>query len=221
MYDDFFVRVEVFFMKLLILSTTLLLVTDVLAVQKAVTEEGEVVLLRDDGTWSYENKPVPELVELTMNPDEFKKSPAANFSLKSSITNLNFWIDPKQWSFKKADENGAAEYDLSLKGGDLYGMVISEQLEVGVETLADVAFENAQEAGSDMRIVNKEYRMVNGLKVIYMEMEGTIQGIKFTYFGHYYSDSSGSVQFLAYTGTSLAQKYESEINQYLNGIALK
>ena len=156
-----------------------------------------------------------------MNPDEFKKSPAANFSLKSSITNLNFWIDPKQWSFKKADENGAAEYDLSLKGGDLYGMVISEQLEVGLETLADVAFENAQEAGPDMRIVNKEYRMVNGLKVIYMEMEGTIQGIKFTYFGHYYSDSSGSVQFLAYTGTSLAQKYESEINQYLNGIALK
>ena len=50
-----------------------------------------------------------------------------------------------------------------------------------------------------------------------MEMEGTIQSIRFTYLGYYYSDSFGSTQYLTYTGSSLVQKYRQDIDNFLNG----
>ena len=176
-----------FFIKVFVLITTFM-AFNVAANQKAITEAGDVVLLNDDGTWAYENKAVVEEVSLVMNPDKFSVPVDSDFNLKSNITQASFWINPKKWTFNKSWEAEAAEYNLNLKGGDLYGIVISEQLEIGVETLADIAFENAQSAAKDMRITHREYRMVNGLKAIYMEMEGMIQGINFTYFGHYYSD---------------------------------
>ena len=49
-----------------------------------------------------------------------------------------------------------------------------------------------------------------------MQMDGTIQGIKFSYFGYYYSDKSGSTQLLVYTASNLADKYKIEIENFLN-----
>ena len=54
-----------------------------------------------------------------------------------------------------------------------------------------------------------------------MEMKGTIQGIKFMYFGYYHSDDTGSTQFVAYTGSNLTSKYKSEIYDFLNGFVLQ
>ena len=138
--------------------------------------------------------------------------------LKSSKTHAAFWIDPKKWTFKK-NENGheSAEYTFTVKGSDLYAMVISEQLEIKLEDLVDIAVSNARGAAPDIKVTKKEYRMVNEHKVIYMEMEGTIQSIRFTYLGYYYSDSFGSTQYLTYTGSSLVQKYRQDIDNFLNG----
>ena len=52
-------------------------------------------------------------------------------------------------------------------------------------------------------------------------MDGTIQGIKFSYFGYYYSDKSGSTQLLAYTASNLADKYKIEIENFLNGLSIQ
>ena len=138
--------------------------------------------------------------------------------LKSSSNNSAFWINAKKWSFKKSKTNVEAEYEFSLKGGDLHGMAITEGLEIPIEYLINIALENAQAEAPDAKIVSQEYRIVNGHKVIYLEISGTMYGISFTYFGYFYSDSSGTTQFIAYTGTSLADKYRSEINDFLNGL---
>lgn len=188
------------------------------ASQKAVTEQGDVVILNDDGTWVYqEGKPAKEQV-ITINPQNFSKPENSKFQLKSNRTNAAFWIDPKKWSFKKnANGHDSAEYTFNVKGQDLYAMVISEQLEIELEQLAVLALDNARNAAADIKVVNKEYRMVNGKKVIFMEMEGTIQSIKFTYMGYYYSDESGSTQYLAYTGSNLVKKHQKDIMNFLNG----
>ena len=135
--------------------------------------------------------------------------------------NSSFSINPKKWKFKK-NENGheSAEYTFQLKNGDLYGMAISEQVEIDVEELAKIAFDNARDAAPDTKIVKKEYRTVNGHKVIYMEMVGSIQSIKFKYLGYYYSNSSGSTQYLTYTSTNLVEKYKTEIDRFLNGFSI-
>lgn len=191
------------------------------ASKKAVTEEGDVVILNNDGTWNYEDGKASDDIEIPVNPNSFKKHKKSNFALKSTKTNSSFSINPKKWKFKK-NENGheSAEYTFELKNGDLYGMAISEEIEMDVEALASIAFENAKGAAPDTKVVKKEYRIVNGNKVIYMEMVGTIQSIKFKYLGYYYSNSSGSTQYLAYTSTNLEGKYKTAINNFLNGFSV-
>ena len=87
--------------------------------------------------------------------------------------------------------------------------------------MAQIALENAKKAAPDARIVKEEYRVVNGNKVIYLEMEGTIQGIKFKYLGYYYSGRSGSTQYLTYTGANLVGEYKKDIERFLNGFTVQ
>jgi hypothetical protein len=194
---------------------------NVIASKKAVTEDGDVVILNEDKTWVYEDGKASDAVVITINSNAFKKDGKSNFALKSSKTNSSFSINPKKWKFKK-NKNGeeASEYTFQLKNGDLYGMVISEQVEIDVKELVKIAFDNAKAAAPDTEVVKKEYRTVNGNKVIYMEMVGTIQSIKFKYFGYYYSNSSGSTQYLAYTSTNLVNKYKTQIDKFLNGFSV-
>ena len=131
---------------------------------------------------------------------------------------MGFWINPKKWTFKKATANTEAEYQLKFKEGDLYGMVIAEEIEVPLINLKELAFNNARKVAPDMKIVTEEYRIVNGLKVLMLEMNGTMQGIKFAYFSYYYSSPKGSLQFITYTSQELIKKYKSNCENLLSGI---
>ncbi len=207
-------------MKIYLTLVLCLLTFSAIASKKAVTEQGDVVILKDDGTWHYENGKPADQVELVLNPNNFTTPSTSSFALKSSKTNSSFAIDPKKWRFKKNEnEHDAAEYTYQFKGGDLYGMSISEQVEIDLDELVKIAFENAKGAAPDVEVVHKEYRMVNDNKVIYMEMVGTIQSIRFKYFGYYFSNASGSTQYLAYTGQNLETKYRADIDNFLNGFS--
>jgi hypothetical protein len=77
--------------------------------------------------------------------------------------------------------------------------------------------ENARSAAPDVRIIKEEYRTVNGIKLLMIQMQGTIQGINFVYFGYYYSYSGGTVQLLAYTSKQIFDEKEQELEEFLNG----
>lgn len=185
---------------------------------RAVTETGDPVILYDNGTWKFENEEVIEAKEIPLNPKEFFKNDNATFLIKSSKINLGFWIDPKKWLFKKAVDNPDAEYELQLKGEDLYGMIISEKMEIPIETLKTIALENGKSVAPDLQIEREEYRVVNGLKVLLLQMSGNMQGIKFAYYGYYFSNSSGTIQFVTYTAKNLLEDYKKNSEELLNGI---
>ena len=187
------------------------------ASQKAITDTGEEVILYDDGSWVYSDKTNQIENEILTNTETFQKPESSTFLLKSTINSSAYWINPKKWSFEKG--TGSAEYKFELKGSDLYGMSVSEGMPIPLETFPHIAVENAKEVSPDIKIVKKEYRIVNGNRVLYLELQGKIQGIDFMYLGYYYSDDSGSTQFLVYTGQNLVSKYISEINDFLNGFA--
>jgi hypothetical protein len=187
--------------------------------QSAVTDTGERVILNSDGTWQYADSGKSANKKIQTNPKQFHKPDSAKFLLKSTRNKSAFWLDTGKWSFKKAENaDSSAEYEFRLKGKDLYGQVITEQIEVKLESLADIALENARSAAPDARVIQQEYRVVNGHKVIYLEIRGTIQSIRFTYLGYYYSDASGSTQFIAYTASTLVDKFKPEIYGLLNGL---
>lgn len=192
--------------------------TIVSAQQRAVTELGEEVILFSDGTWRYANQEVVETKVIPTNPKTFEKDKSASFMLKSKKAKVGFWLDPKQWSFQQATDNPDAEYDLQLKGEDLFGMIITEKMEIPLESLKSIAFENGRAAAPDLEIVKEEYRNVNGIKVLCLQMNGTLQGIKFAYYGYYYSNEGGTVQFITFTSQQLLKSYEKDCEKLLNGL---
>ncbi|MDX5447629.1 MAG: hypothetical protein LPK47_04550 [Bacteroidota bacterium] len=186
----------------------------------ALTDEGQDVLLFEDGTWSYvEDLELTENeVEIPMNPTEFKRPKSASFLVKSSSFNIGIHIDPKAWSFNKGKTNEDAEYEFESKKGEIYGMMIAEGIEIPLLTLRSIALENAQSVAPDVHIVHEEYRMVNGIKVLCLQMEGTYQGIQVAYLGYYYSNENGTVQMVTYSGKKIMEREKERAVEFLNGL---
>ena len=184
---------------------------------KAVTENGDEVILYDDGTWKAIDAGAGDEVIKT-NPAKFTKEKSSGFLLKSNKFNVGFWLNAKKWSFEKGDNNEDAEYELQLKNGDLYAMVIAEKMQIPLETLKKIAVENGRSAAPDLTIENEEYRTVNGLKVLHLQMTGSMQGIKFFYYGYYYSNANGTVQFITYSAQTLLPTYKADAEELLNGL---
>ena len=205
-------------MKILYLLILILISSTTYSSQQALTDKGEIVILNDDGTWRFINDESSSSAKIKTNHTNYKKPKSSSFLLKSSNNKSAYWINPNKWSFTKNTQNQEAEYEFKLKGKDLYAMVVTEEIVISKEALADIALENARSVAPDIRVTKKEYRTVNNQPVIYMEMVGTMQSIKFTYLSYYYSDESGSTQLITYTGSNLASKYQTEIQEMLNGL---
>lgn len=185
---------------------------------RAITENGEEVVLFENGKWEYveSNEVVEE--EVSMNPVKFTRPSTSTFLLKSTKFNIGTYLDTKKWTFEKGKGDDAYEYQFTLNQGDLYAMMITEQVEIPLESLKEIALENARDVAPDVYVVKEEYRMVNGLKVLVLQMNGTLSGIKFSYFGYYFSSEKGTVQFIGYTAQNLLAKYQKTIEDLLNGL---
>jgi hypothetical protein len=199
----------------IILTSFFLYAINSTAQTSAVTSAGEEVVLYNDGTWKYVNKKSTEGAEIKTNSTKFSKDKEATFLVKSNITNVGIYLNPKKWSFKKAKDAG--EYEFQLKEKEGYALLLAERIEIPLESLKSIALTNAQKAAPDAEIVKEEYRMVNGIKVLCLQMDGTIQGIRFSYFGYYYSSDKGTVQLLTYTSKSLFKDYQADLETFLNG----
>ena len=187
------------------------------AQQSAVTQTGEEVTLYDDGTWVYVHKDSINRDELPTNPLHFSKNDSSTFLLKSTRLNVGCYLNPRKWTFKRTDDTEAAEFEINDMTDGLYGLMITEKLELPLESLANIALDNARDAAPDVRIIQKEYRYVNGLKILMMRMTGTIQGIKFSYYGYYYTSLSGATQFLVYSSDEIVEGHIADIEALLNG----
>jgi hypothetical protein len=60
---------------------------------------------------------------------------------------------------------------------------------------------------------------VNGKKMLMLQLNGSSQGIKFSYCGYYYSNEKGTVQLVVYTAQNLLKEYEGDVEEFLNGLA--
>lgn len=182
------------------------------------TDTGEKVILYSDGRWSYAERDSLIEAEIPTNPKPFKKSKSANFLLKSTRTSTGFYLDPKAWTYTTPEDGASAEYELDHKNGSLYALIITEHLDLSLNALGNIALENARAAAPDVEVTSKEYRTVNGKKVLMMRMAGTISDIRFSYFGYYYTAKGISVQYLAYSSETFMEENLSIVEELLNGL---
>ena len=208
-------------MKILIFTSFLILLTTASgAQQRAVTEAGDQVILYKDGRWIYADKDSVKTDDIPINNKSFGKSKTASFLVKSKRINIGCWIDPKVWKFRSAETPSAAEFEFDHVNGSLYGLIISENLDIPTESLANLAVNNAREAAPDIKVTAKEYRIVNGTKVLMLRMAGTIEDIRFSYYGYYFAADGGAMQFLVYTSDTFMDENIDTVEQLLNGFVL-
>lgn len=185
---------------------------------KALTEEGDEVYLLEDGTWHFVEEKDFQKISIAENSIEFIKNTKATFPVKSKKTNQVVYLNPKEWTFFKSENNPSAEYEFRHVDDEIYGIIINEKFEIPIEALKDIAVSNAKKVAPDTKVEALEYRIVNGKKLIAMKMIGTVHGLKLFYFGYYYSSSSGSTQLLAYTIDSIKERNLQAMEIFLNGL---
>jgi hypothetical protein len=189
------------------------------AQKKARTETGEDVFLFEDGTWKFAQEVSDQPTEIPSNPKQYEKNPKSTLLLKSTRLKVGIWLDAKKWTYSDSKSNEDAEFEFQMKDSDLYAMLITEKIEIPLTTLRNIALENGRAVAPDLRIIKEEYRTVNGLRVLLLQMDGTMQGIKITYYGYYYSSADGTIQFITYTSQSLFHEYLPECENLLNGFS--
>lgn len=207
-------------MRTLIITMLLLASTVFIHAQiKAVTETGDEVFLYQDGTWKYlAETGATDESESKTNETVFTRDKASTFLIKSKRANVGVWINTKIWSFTNNSTNEDAEIQFEKRTGDIYAMLITEKIQIPLESFKSIALQNAKNAAPDIKIIKDEYRNVNGKKVLMLQMSGTVQGIKVVYFGYYYSSEKGTTQLISYTGENLFKAHMTEMEVLLNGL---
>jgi hypothetical protein len=178
---------------------------------RATTEDGRRVLLYPDGRWKYE-----PAAPAAASAKVFARATAATERVDLLRGGMTLFIDPGKWKQTASDD--PTKISFRHASGEAYGMVVAERLAIPLPRLKEIAINNAREAAPDVKVTLEERRRVNEVDVLAMQMEGTIQGIPFTYYGYYFSGPQGSVQLLTYTGSNLFAEYKPEFEDFLNGL---
>ena len=127
-------------------------------------------------------------------------------------------MDPNKWTFTPHSDNEKnPEYRFSLKIGEGYTMMVTEKTKIELESLREIALINARKSSVDVKETNAEYRFVNNKKVLCLTFTGTIMGIKFVYFGYYYSNINGTVQLVSFSSLQYFDNIKKELENFLNG----
>jgi hypothetical protein len=135
-------------------------------------------------------------------------------------SHIGIRYNPAEWkSSAGAIEQGT--YQFQHTGGELYVRVVSERLQIPIESMPEVAITNARAADPKAKITRQGYRTVNGLRMLYLDFEATPSGIPIAYVGHYYSDASGTVQVIAWTGRNLLEEHRDEIERFVSGFEVR
>ena len=187
----------------------------------ALTERGDTVVLYANGTWDYmENHRLgyDKKEEIRTNPVTFSTPAASDRKINGSNQAYELWYDDSKWKrIPVGGLNPDADIALQYLEGDLYAMIIYEEVEIAMENLIEIALDNAIGVAPDIRAVDREYRQVNGNRLIWMQMDGTTQGMKMSYYSYYFSNAMGTCQFHVFSGQKLIEKYQKDIEDLLNG----
>lgn len=208
---------------LLFSSLLIFLSTTLFAQEKAVTERGDTVVLYANGTWDYYDdylfgdteEFIPVDSSLYVTPKSSKKSAKGKNDFYEVMYNDKLWK-----RIPSASINEDADITFQMRDEDAYAMIIYEEMEIELESLVDIALSTAIEAAFDSRVVVKEYRTVNGNKVIHMEIKGMVSGIKFVYNSHYFTSENGAIQFITFTSSNLYERLKGDMDDLLNGLVI-
>ncbi|MEO1411899.1 MAG: hypothetical protein AAFW73_18565 [Bacteroidota bacterium] len=194
---------------------------------KAITERGDSVVLLEGGTWytaeEYRQLLRAEYTSLDTSAIAYQKPEVATKQEVGEGGSYRAWYDGEQWESIDANLlNPQAELAFQYKGSseEAYGMTVYEAWEIPTAQLQKIAVQQANKMGSNLKVLEEEYRVVNGVTVLYTQLEATVSGLDLVYHYYFASQEGLSLQYIVFTGKSYAEKVESRIMDLLNGLVV-
>jgi hypothetical protein len=189
---------------------TCLLAISAQSQELATTASGKQITVFPDGTWKA----------VTSSSASAASRPAgASATLPVNRGRSAVYYNPGKWKLQNEEQGGRSK--LEHIEGDGYAMVIAERVGMSIDVLKNIALQNAKAAAPDAVIVAEEPRKVNGADLLMLQIEGTVSGIPFTYFGYYYTGEYGSIQVITFTGRNLFTEFKPDFEELLNGFVVK
>ena len=184
----------------------------VFAQTHAVTDNGEEVILNNDGTWKYAN--ITPSYDTKIDTAIITKDKTATFLVKSQKVPIGVWINPKKWKFAPYSGNATSapiEYMFTMKDEDAYAMLITERVEAKPQIVRDLILSHAKQIDPNAHMTREEIRTVNGTTCYMLEYEASNKGLLFHYMGYIASSQAGKIQFFRFTKKHLLKKIKNEI----------
>ena len=95
--------------------------------------------------------------------------------------------------------------------------VTSERLQISVEKIVERELAELKNVDPMVKVTQQGSRSVKGLNMAFREIEATVSDIPVTYYIHYYSDTSGYIEFIGWTYRQLFQEHRSAMEEVLEG----
>ncbi len=200
---------------------------------KAVTENGDTIYVYNNGTWSFTDEepvatdPQLEFLKRTLVIDtiqeKFQVAAVATKAAKNKFGLFDIMYDEKQWDRIPPGKlnNDEAEMAFISKNNDIYCLVISEEAEIGKENILKIALGMMESrTGGKVELLKVEHREVNGTGILSGQFKVDISGMVLTFDSYYYSSPKGTVQFTTWAGSSVWEKNQKKIKDFLNGLII-
>lgn len=182
---------------------------------KAVTEDGRSVLLHNDGTWGYVDKP-----QASIAPTQTFKAPDTAISKASSRkAKIAVFYDPTLWTVEKLSGE-AAEFQFQLGDSEVYARLIAEAETFDLSTVRSGIISNAKKAAKSFEITEEGSAIVNGVQVQTLKAKVKMQGLDVTFYWYYWSGPKGTVQLYGYASPADFDANLKAILDLMNGLTL-
>ena len=149
----------------------------------------------------------------------YEKPSTAEKLLRIQNGKFGIWYDDSKWQVStNPDEEGKIKPNFIL--GDGYAGIIAEAIEIPTGELRELALKNNPGVCPDCQLVFEEKRLVNGIEILCLQIEGAIMKIPITQYGYHYGGKEGTITVFTFTRQNLFAKYKEEFTNFLNGLVV-
>lgn len=145
---------------------------------------------------------------------------AENKLFKSNRFNIGVYAD-EIWKLKKTSVNEPWEFYFRNQQDRSYAFFYSEDSSgFDLNDANKLILKGIRGVMTNAEIIKSEYRIVNGLNVLYLVIKGKIKKFEFVLLNYVFKNSEALIQLSVLTKPFLLKKYQSDYENFLNGLVL-
>ena len=159
-----------------------------------------------------------ETDEISTNSQIFNKNSNADFYIRLKKANVGVWVDTSKWEIDKADTHLTFKYKTSYSTELHLYYFTTKRTDIENCNLQIEIWENVFK---NFNLISKEYREVNGTKIIFLDIEGRYGTTPETMIGYHKAVGNGTITFRCVIATQNISAFENDIIELLNGLVIE